>query len=250
MAYRKELLAAYLKDNPVWQEYIELLEESFGDEYDRAIDALALSRNLHLFEETTPDKMLSTQDTYLSERSFLVAVAQMMGFNYPNFKNKLFTTEDYLRLAQYVGQYMKAQGYDTFIDFFAYCFNTQMSLTNLWTDNYIDFVPEGDSRIAAIDPSIIGASRTDQGGFYPTSHVTFDISPYSTFNLTTEGFISFFNYVAPINLVLESVRFHAKAESQVLKYAMAGYTIIVQGFGEENKEDFNMSMSGNTVITY
>lgn len=250
MAYRKELLAAYLKDNPVWQEYIEVLEESFGDEYDRAIDALSLSRNLHLFEEPDRTQMLSTEDVYLAERSFLVSVAQMMGFNYPNFKNKLFTAEDYLRLAQYVGQYMKAQGFDTFIDFFAYCFNTQMSLTNLWTDNYVDFVPEGDPRIASITGNVHGASRRTTGGFYPTSHVTFDISPYSTFNLTTEGFISFFNYVAPINLVLESVRFRAKIESNPLKYAMEGYTIIVQTIEEHNKEDFSMSMSGSTVITY
>lgn len=250
MAYRKELLASYLKDNPVWQEYIEVLEESFGDEYDRAIDALSLSRNLHLFEEPDRTQMLSTEDVYLAERSFLVSVAQMMGFNYPNFKNKLFTAEDYLRLAQYVGQYMKAQGFDTFIDFFAYCFNTQMSLTNLWTDNYVDFVPEGDPSIASITGNVYGASRRTTGGFYPTSHVTFDISPYSTFNLTTEGFISFFNYVAPINLVLESVRFRAKIESNPLKYAMEGYTIIVQTIEEHNKEDFSMSMSGSTVITY
>lgn len=247
MAYRNLLLPAYLSENPVWQEMFQAFEEVFGDEYDRCIDAISLSRNLHMFTPTEDNTPLSIKDVYTAEREFLVGVSQMLGFNYPNYKNKLFTLEDYLRIAQWLGQYMKAQGLESFMDFFAYCFNAELEIQNLWSENYVDFIPQGDKKIAAIDPAIIGASTANKGGYYPTSHVHLIVDPFATFNLTLRGFRDFFYYVAPINLVLQAIVYRIRM-SQTLNYAMVGYTYIIDSVADDLQDEFNISAHGTTTI--
>lgn len=232
MAYRNTLLPAYLAENPVWQEMIESFEEAFGDEYDRWIDAVALSRNTHLFDDEEDENgvplVRSTEHLYIPERETLVYMAQMLGFNYPSFQNRLFSVEDYMRIVQWMSLYVKEQGFESFMDFFSYCLGTELTISPLWSKDYTSFVPESDAQVKALQDGIIknGKITHDTGAFYPTSHVDFVVDPFSNFNLSIKGFRDFFNYVAPINLVLHSISFRTRGDSN-LGISMVGVTTVV-----------------------
>lgn len=217
MAYRDSLLVSYLRDNPVWRDLIAIFEEVWGDQADELADQLSDTRNLFPIAPEQLGKidlgvMMSTGDYRLFDRQTMVRICSMLGFSFPNLNDRLFSTEDYLRIAQNIADYYKEQGTDAFIKFFGYCLNSRFQLRPTWTNDYINFIPEG-------DPAI-GTPVWEGGDWYPTSHVQFEVD-IGKGNMDPDQFRDFFYYIAPINLVLLSTVFKATVTGQVYVAAHA-----------------------------
>lgn len=211
MAYRDSLLVNYLRENPVWSDLIAIFEEVWGDQADELAYQLADIRNLYpVAQENLPKidlgAMLSTGDYRLYDRQTMVRICSMLGFSFPNLNDRLFSTEDYLRIAQNIAAYYKEQGTDAFIKFFGYCLNSRFQLRATWTNDYETFLPEG-------DPGI-GTPVWAGGDWYPTSHVQFEVELGKGFT-DPDQFRDFFYYVAPINLVLLSTVFKGVIDGQL-----------------------------------
>lgn len=209
---KQALLAEYLATNPVWVEMIQVLEETWGDQLQNLVQQIANSRDL--FQTDSTDLLKYFKDYKLPDRETMQRICSMLGFTYPNIDNQLFSTEDYLRIAQNIAAYYKEQGSDSFLNFFSFCMNYLFSLVPQWTKDYVNFYNEGDA--------IIGTPIWDGGQWYPTSHVCFvagvgDVLP--------DKFVEFFNYMAPINLVLLATKF--QSSSTLTHYTMIGALISV-----------------------
>lgn len=205
MAYRNSLLVNYLRENPVWRDLIAIFEQVWGDTADELADQLSDIRNLYPVDiESQPkidlELMLAGGDYRLFDRQTMVRICTMLGFSFPNLNDRLFSTEDYLRIAQNIAAYYKEQGTDAFIRFFGYCLNSRFQLRATWTNDYVTFVPEGDAGI--------GTPVWEGGDWYPTTHVQFEVD-IGKGNMDPDQFRDFFYYIAPINLVLLNTVFKA-----------------------------------------
>ena len=220
-----QMLASYLASNPVWQEMITVLEKAYGLSTRELALYLANIRDLFQLRDpqaaaiqaeidsgaTTRD--LQTFDAYQTpDRATLVKTCSMLGFTYPDTDDDLFTSEDYLRIAQNIADYYKEQGTEAFLRFFSYCLNNNFTLEPMWTSDYATFYPEGSP--------FIGTPIWAGGTWYPTSHVQFQVEPGQD-KVDPSTFQKFFNYIAPINLVLLGTVFRLLVNTE-LKIAMHG----------------------------
>lgn len=244
MAYRDSLLVNYLQSNPVWKDLIAIFEEAVGDRNDELAEQLADVRNLHPLEADSVGKidlgaMLSTGDYRLFDRQTMVRICSMLGFSYPNLNDRLFSTEDYLRIAQNIADYYQEQGTEAFIRFFGYCLNSTFRLRTTWTNNYEDFIPEGEAGI--------GTPIWDGGDWYPTSHVQFEVE-IGAGGMDPDQFRDFFYYIAPINLVLLNTVFKTTATGQ-LYVAMAGRMRIMQSTFIPAADSLFVAVHGRLRVT-
>lgn len=199
MGYRSSLLVSYLEENPVWQEMIQVFEETYGNKVDQLAYKLSKTRDLYQLntqgmQKTGQNLMYQLSDFDLPDRKTLIRICLMLGFTYPDVGGSLFSTESYLRIAQNIAAYYKEQGTASFLNFFAYCLNYQFDLKLMWTSDYVTFFPEGSLSI--------GTPIWAGGSWYPTSHVQFTVTE-GVLSIADPGiFRNFFYYIAPINLVL------------------------------------------------
>jgi hypothetical protein len=244
MAGRDALLVNYLADNPVWQDLIAIFESVWGDSADELATQLAQIRDLHRVAATNPDllasDMLGFDDYQMFDRQTMVRICNLLGFSYPNINNRLFSTEDYLRIAQNVADYYKEQGTDAFIRFFSYCLNSWFNLKPMWTQDYKTFVPEGDYSI--------GTPVWEGGTWYPTTHVQFEVDVLKSPGLSPDGYRDFFYYIAPINLVLLATLFKIRMSVQ-LNIACVGRLRVRTSSVSSPDGRLNVAMSGRLLVT-
>ena len=98
-----------------------------------------------------------------------------------------------------------------FMDFFQYCSNSNFEIYKLWAqDNGNLSIYDNITRqtLLPYNYNKVYEVAAGSGGWYPTSHVDlfYDIFTYGS-QLDINEVTKFFNYVAPINLVLNSVVF-------------------------------------------
>lgn len=248
MAYRENLLVNYLRENPVWTDYIDIFEEAWGNDADELALQLADSRNLFPIADDSASKvdlgvMLNPEDFRLFDRQTMVRVCSMLGFGFPNLNDRLFSTEDYMRIAQNIAAYYREQGTDAFIKFFSYCLNSRFNLRTTWTKLYTDtasFLIEGDSRI--------GTPVWQGGEWYPTSHVQFEVEIGSG-TMNPDQVRDFFYYIAPINLVLLATLFTARIKGQL--FMMMGGRLRIHQLAQSPAVDLNtmnVTMAGKLRV--
>ena len=104
------------------------------------------------------------------------------------------------RLIQNIGLFWYSKGLASFLDFISFCLNTAAEYVNLWTQDYISFVPEG-------DPGI-GSPVWNGGTWYPTTHIrVLIIDPGLVNGTTLRNFVRLFYDIANYNLVLEGISY-------------------------------------------
>ncbi len=173
------------------------------------------------------------------ERAILIYTNRMLGFSHHN--SGLFTVEDLRRLHYHIGKYWTEKGTTNFLDFYGMALNSVLKVSQLWTNNYSTFLPEGDSGIGT--PIYTG------GTWYPTSHVDihYDLEKYGS--LPVRQLADLFYYVAPINLVLRAITLDASATAN-LKISMVGQmevTILTQD--DSNTDTLVFSLASEMTIT-
>lgn len=162
-----------------------------------------------------------------------------LGFNYGNME--YVTRPSYVdnshivqNLADNYSDYIfNTAGTPQYLDFFQYASNSSFEIYKLWAQDNGDLTIYDNLTRETLLPS--GFSKVwevaeGSGGWYPTSNVDlfYDIFTYGS-NVDINEVTKFFNYVSPINLVLNSVVFGGNvppsAESTVFIGGGAAITI-------------------------
>lgn len=145
------------------------------------VPAVEMAQQLRFLGFQYQDTEFITRPTYIDNAHVL----QMMAYNFGQYLNETKGTKD-------------------FMDFFGFCFSSVFQLKQLWSSankgdiTYGAFLPEGDSGI--------GTPTWKGGTWFPTSHVNlyYDLFLYGQ-HIDVDGIRKFFDYAAPINLVLNEV---------------------------------------------
>ena len=136
------------------------------------------------------------------DRNLLIAAAKNRGFDY--FADS-FTNDDYLRLLDTYGLFLEEKSPESFVDYISYVKNTRIELEQLWTSDYITFIPE--DRIPPGATKIENENQISddpQPQYYPTPHVNLTYNA-TFFQVDRDEIIGLFRLIAPINLVLEQL---------------------------------------------
>lgn len=196
---RSTLLPPYLLVNPYYVEYADSIDAVLGPEVDDKIAIISNIRNMWVQNPTTEESvqahtLISPDEWSVPERAIVVQQANLLGMK---LRNAGVVSDDaYQTITRFVGQYWFGKGTGAFIEFINYCLSSDLELSLMWTENYVDFFEEGDISI--------GTPVWDGGTWYPTTHVTITanggLGDLSIFTLQ-----SFFYEIANYNLVLLAI---------------------------------------------
>jgi len=197
---RSILLPPYLSINQYFTDFMDAVDEVFEPLVDQKTEILGDLRNMWVTNpslestEIANGQMIDFSRWSQPERAILAKQVNALGMNFQNAG--VLSDDSYQAIARWVGQYWFAKGTQSFIDFINYSLSSQLKVTPLWTDDYVNFVAEG-------DPSI-GTPIWEGGTWYPTSHVSI-IASGGLQSLDIKTLVAFFYEIANYNLVLYSV---------------------------------------------
>jgi len=196
---RSTLLPPYLLINDYFTDYANSMDAVYGPLVDDKITAVSNLRNMWVqnpdMELTIQEKeMVDVSQWTVPERDIVVKQVNMLGMKLMNAG--IVTDASYQTIARFVGIYWFEKGTEAFIEFINYCLRSDLRVHNLWTENYVDFLPEGDAGI--------GTPIWDGGTWYPTTHVEIEAKG-GLKGLDIRTLQSFFYEIANYNLVLRSI---------------------------------------------
>ncbi len=197
---RSTLLPPYLVLlNPYFVDYTDSMDAVLGPEVDDKINALANIRNMWVQNPDTETSVRSQQiidklSWSTPERSIVVQQANMLGMKLEHAG--VVSDDAYQTIARYVGIYWFGKGTQDFIQFINFCLTTFFEVINLWTEDYVVFLEEGDTDI--------GTPVWEGGTWYPTTHVILR-APGGLMGFDIFTLQSFFYEIANYNLVLQSI---------------------------------------------
>ncbi len=197
---RSILLPPYLAINQYFTDFMDAVDEVFEPLVDMKTEILGDLRNPWVTNpsleqnEIANNQMIDFSRWSQPERQILASQVNSLGMNFQNAG--VITNDNYQAISRWVGQYWFAKGTQSFIDFINYSLSSQLKVTPLWTEDYVNFVAEG-------DPTI-GTPIWDGGTWYPTSHVSI-IASGGLQSLDIQTLVAFFYEIANYNLVLYSV---------------------------------------------
>lgn len=168
-----QTLPPSLTDNPVWSQLAATMTTRLNEDVVKIRKQLSEIRN--------PDGL---------DRKMLTRTNELLGFS---FQNDRLTDDDLNRFATYVSKYWPEAGTRRFIDFISYVKDWRLSISQLWTNDYRNFVD-------AMPPE--ARPVWENGDWYLTSHVnlTYDMFRYPDSDST--DLMALFYTFAPIHLVL------------------------------------------------
>jgi hypothetical protein len=108
----------------------------------------------------------------------------------------IVTDDAYQTISRFVGIYWFEKGTQAFMEFVNYCLSSDFRVFNMWTADYVSFLPEG-------DPDI-GTPIWEGGTWYPTTHVTI-VAEGGLKGIDILTLQQFFYEIANYNLVLQAV---------------------------------------------
>jgi hypothetical protein len=200
MVARRNLLPPYMQV-PVWQELADSVDEVWGASVDAQINAFGRIRETILTNSNVESDVQARHlideakyDTFDPNTEMLRLNLLGLPLTAPGF----LSTEDLSRLNKNVGLFWYSKGLGNFIDFIGYCLNVAAGMQNLWTEDYINFLPEG-------DPGV-GTPIWESGGtWYPTTHVQIKFDPSKYINFPAAAMVQLFYDVSNYNLILHAM---------------------------------------------
>lgn len=196
---RKILLPPYLAFNPFFSEWMDATDELFDQRVEEKIEILKNLRNMWV---SNPDmerkiqagEMIFQSDWSVPEQNIVLKQLNMLGLQL-GVPTVMFDEYSFMNLCRFVGLYWMQKGTETFMDFVNFCTGMQFIIVNCWTQDYEEFLPEGDDRI--------GTPIWEGGTWYPTTHIIFrSINPeFTDVKMLGQLFYELANY----NLVLYAI---------------------------------------------
>lgn len=196
---RSTLLPPYLASNPYFKGYVDAVDAVMGPTVDEKTEVVANLRNMWVQNpdtETYVEQQLLIDKSKWSipERAILVQQANLLGMKLQNAG--VVDDDSYQAITRFVGQYWFGKGTQAFIDFINYCLSSDLQVVPMWTQDYVNFVHEG-------NPAI-GTPVWEGGAWYPTTHVVI-IAKGGLQQLDILTLQSFFYEIANYNLVLQAI---------------------------------------------
>lgn len=196
---RSILLPPYLALNDYYVDFTNAIDSVFGTMVDAKINVLANIRNMWVQNPTTEaavqaGKLIDSSSWSSFEREIVVKQVNMLGMKLQNAG--VVTDAAYQQISRFVGQYWFGKGTQTFIEFINYCLGSNLVIVNQWTQNYVNFYPEG-------DPTI-GTPIWEGGTWYPTTNVVIEAAG-GLQGQDINTIAAFFYEIANYNLVLQSI---------------------------------------------
>lgn len=196
---RSSLMPPYLTTNPYFVEFADSIDYVFSTSVDSSLDTLANIRNMWVQSPQTEaqveaQQLIDKESWNLPDRNLVVKQVNALGMKL--FNAGVVTDDAYQTIARFVGIYWFGKGTYTFMEFINYCLSSDLRIMNLWTTDYVDFVPEGDSSI--------GTPIWEGGPWYPTTHVIIEAKG-GLKGLDIRTLQSFFYEIANYNLVLLAI---------------------------------------------
>jgi hypothetical protein len=198
---RSILLPPYFATNPLFVDFMDAIDEVFEPLVDQKTEILGDLRNMWV---TNPDmenvqianaELIPFEAWSQPERDLLVKQVNALGLKLQNAG--IISNDSYQVISRWAGMYWFGKGTQSFINFINYCLSSTLTVTRLWTADYVNFVAEG-------DPSI-GTPIWEGGTWYPTTHVSV-VATGGLQQLDIKTLVSFFYEIANYNLVLQSIQ--------------------------------------------
>lgn len=254
---RKILLAPYLASNPYFVQLCEAIDEVFDDTVESKTHALQHIRDVWATNRRTEEAITEGRMIGFHEWGGVDHATNVQQVN--NLGLSISTAEavddlSYRALSKFVGTYWFGKGKNTAIDFLNFCLGTNLTITHLWTKDYVNFSPyPGSSEEFIFDPSRrptsqyfpvqvhskVGGSDADgyrngmgqslqqylvpttpdnDPAWFPTTHVDINV-PYDT-KVPAEVIGRLFYELANYNLVIRRIQ----TDPQAFDIAAEGHT--------------------------
>ena len=200
-------LPNYLQSAPAWTDMANAIDVVFQLNLDDPIKQLADALSQTQYHPTNVE--LKTGNALLDETDWIydgerwisddirVKIVSLLGFTYLN--TGLFTNDAVELLARNGAQFLPFQGKPEFIEFIGFFLGQQITLSNLWTVDYINF----------FDESIVNNPIYNSGGNqYPTTTVDVNVNMNNSLPVEYSLFINVLLFYFPINLVIRYINFY------------------------------------------
>jgi hypothetical protein len=197
---RSILLPPYLAVNSFYSEYTDAIDSVFETNVDIKTEIVAGLRNMWVTSpglennEIANSQLIEYDSWAQPERSLLVSQVNALGMKLQNAG--VISNDSYQAIARWVGMYWFGKGTESFIEFINYSLSSFLTVTPMWTQDYVNFVPAGSS--------LIGTPIWEGGTWYPTTTVEI-IANGGLGTLDINTLVSFFYEIANYNLVLYAV---------------------------------------------
>jgi hypothetical protein len=197
---RQILLPEFLKDYPHWNDFAYAIDEVFENTVDEPSNMLSRVREvLHLGLaaqlKILNERVLHEEDFERFEREILIKCLTFVGCPIQNYT--IFSDAQLFRMLQHMPTYWYSKGGVNVGEFVSFVLGVDVDITNLWTQDYLNFYPEGSTAI--------GLPVYDGGEWYPTSHVRLGYDPFQLTDLTIPNLRKFLDDMLNYNLVLHSI---------------------------------------------
>lgn len=197
---RQILLPEFLKSYPHWNDLAYAIDEAFDESVDQPSNMLARVREVIHLGLAAQMKILDKQvlaevDFDRFEREILIKCLTFVGCPIQNYT--IFSDAQLFRMLQHMPTYWYSKGGVNVGEFISFVLGVDVDIANLWTADYVNFYPEGDSSI--------GLPVYDGGTWYPTSHVRLGYDPFQLTDLTIPNLKKFLHDMLNYNLVLHSI---------------------------------------------
>jgi len=196
---RSTLLPPYLASNDYFIEYCNAMDTIYGPTIDSQLNVLKNIRNVWPQSPQTEtyvdsNQIIPSEAWPRFSRDLIVKITNSLGMKLQSAG--VVSDDAYQTISRFVGMYWFGKGTGAFIEFINYCLSSDFQVFNLWTTDYVNFVPEGDSSI--------GTPIWDGGPWYPTTHVLIEAhGGLQGIDILTLQ--QFFYEIANYNLVLQAI---------------------------------------------
>jgi len=184
----------YLLTNPVWKDLAKAIDTVWGTGLLPQIKQLQnLTNPFYTGASPAEGASLPSGLNLIPAATELRRKLQDIGITYSQL-GSLSTTTQWL-FSLFSGTYWEKNGTPAVWDFLSFVLGTPLTITPLWTEDFIIFVPIN---------GVSGFSPVTEGGtYYPTPYIELSYTP--TVYLDTQLIQSLFEFFANINLVLWSI---------------------------------------------
>lgn len=197
---RSILLPPYLILGTLWTGLMDAVDAVFESSIDIPTEILSDLRNMWVTNPELENNQIANAELIPFEAwsqpewEILVKQVNMLGMKFSTAS--VLTNDNYQSIARWVGQYWFGKGTSAFIDFINYCLSASLAIEQLWTEDYVNFYPTGDSTI--------GTPIWEGGTWYPTSQVSIT-STGGLQNVDVQTLTTFFYEIANYNIVLHDI---------------------------------------------
>ena len=203
---RSILLPPYMLHVPLWKQLTDAVDLAFGDT-DWQTGQLRAIRDPYasgpkIMQAVANGTMYDTSSAEFQQD--LQVLLKQLAFNgMPLSTPSFLTAAQTLMLFRNIGEYWYSKGTGKLVDLLNFTLGSTLSMTVLWTNDYVNFVPEA---TVLASPGTYPPITTAGGSWFPTTHVDIDLGTAPVFNgVDVRDFITFFNDFFNYNLVLRSI---------------------------------------------